>query len=161
MGDCEVIYKLKNGTVFRFKKTELDKLDEKAIEILKKTAKEKNISVKESLPFIKDVLRKHRAMKNTPSGYEVFEPQKNPSFSLYKKRLKASEVESFFVCSDGFAQCFTTLKIFSSCEELFKTDMTVKDICRKIQKVSFEDKELNKYPRFKITDDITVIKVIM
>ena len=159
LGDCEIIYKLKNGELYRFKKDALDKLDGVAISTLKEVAKEKNISIKKSVPFIKDLLRKHRLMKNTPNGYDIFEPLKEPSFNLYEKELFIKDVESFYVCTDGFSSSFTTFNVFSNLNELFKTNMTIKEIVEKIKEVAFLDKNYDKYPRFKLIDDITAIKV--
>lgn len=159
LGDCEVIYRLKSGEVGRVKREELDALDTAALERMKQVAREKGISIKESRTFITDILRSNRSMKNALGGYQVFEPLRDPSFTLYEKTYRSDEVDAFYVCSDGFSQCFTTLDIFPSCEALFQTEEPIESICKKIKSVSFSDPDFDRYPRFKIVDDITVIKV--
>ena len=158
LGDCEVICKLRSGEIFRFKRNDLDKLDGYALAEMVRISKEKGISVKESRAYITDILLRNREKKNKAGGYDVFEPMQEPTFSLFVKDIPIKDVESFYVCSDGFAQCFTTLDIFSSCRDLFKTTLNIRNICKKIRDVSFSDPEYNAFPRFKIVDDITVIK---
>lgn len=158
LGDCEVICKLRSGEIFRFKRNDLDKLDGYALAEMVRISKEKGISVKESRAYITDILIRNREKKNKVGGYDVFEPLNDPTFRLYVKDIPIKDVESFYICSDGFAQCFTTLKIFSSCFELFETNLNIRQISEKIREVSFADPEYNAFPRFKIVDDITVIK---
>ena len=161
LGDCEVILLMRDGECFRFKRTDLDRLDAMAIAELVKRAKERKASVLSSRPLIMDILKSNRAKKNSPGGYDVFEPLEEPTFTLFERDLPLRDVAGFYVCSDGFAQCFTTLGIFSSYRELFDTDMSVKDIIDKIKQVSYSDPECDRYPRFKVIDDITVIKAVL
>ena len=159
IGDCEVIYLLKDGSSFRFKRTDLDPFDAYATEQMVRLAQEKGISVKQSRAYINDILVSNRAKKNIPGGYQIFESMKTPNFTMQIKDIPLKDVSCFYVCSDGFAQCFTTLGIFSSYKDLFTTSLTIEEIYNKIREVSFSDPDFNAFPRFKIIDDITVIKV--
>ncbi|MBE5756500.1 MAG: hypothetical protein E7342_01745 [Clostridiales bacterium] len=157
LGDLDIIYKLKTGEVFNFKKYDLINLDKIALEELKNVAIKRGFSIKNSLPFITDTLKKHRALKNKKGGYDVFEPLEKPSFAVYTVELPLESVESFIICSDGFSSSLTTFNILSSYEEFFKTNPM--NVVNEIKKRAEEDKDFNLYPRFKKIDDITIVKV--
>lgn len=159
VGDCEINYKLKSGEIVRFKQSELSALDKKATDELIAVSREKNISVKSAMPYIKPTLVKHRNMMNTPNGYDVFAPQENPCFSVLTHTLPISKLESLYVFTDGFAQAFTTLDILPSYESLFAPSIAPDDVIEEIKRVCFEDKDFNRFPRFKLIDDVTVIKL--
>ena len=159
VGDCEIIYRRRDGAVSRFCQTELTALDSKAICEMVRYASENNISIREARPHIQDILIQHRAMKNTPSGYSVFAPSASPSFEVKSMEIPLSELESLYLCTDGFVPCFTELGIFRGAEELFTTSLSVKDICLQIQKMLRQDKDFNAFPRFKLFDDITAVRL--
>jgi len=158
VGDCEIAYKLKDGTMHRFKQTDLEKLDGKALAMMVEKAKEKGISVLSARKYINDTLRYHRSLMNTDGGYSVFAPMENPTFRPLTLWLDADQVDEILIYTDGFAQSFTTLNILPSFESLFDIS-SVKDVCDQIVKVSFEDKDCNRFPRFKTVDDITVVRI--
>ncbi len=158
VGDCEIIYRLRTGEVSRFYQTELPVLDNKAIEQMVCYAKEHHISVREARPHIQDILIRHRALMNTPNGYNVFAPSSAPKFEVKTLEIARAELHDLYLCTDGFLPCFTELGIFQHEGELFTTPMSVKDICLQIQSILRQDKDYNRYPRFKLFDDITAIR---
>ena len=159
VGDCEIIYRRRDGVVSRFRQTELSVLDNKAIEEMVRYAAKNNISVREARGHIQDMLIGHRALMNTPQGYSVFVPSPTADFEIKSKVLARSELESLYLCTDGFLPCFTELDIFKDVGELFTTSLSVKDICLQIQKILRQDKDFNRFPRFKLFDDITAIRL--
>ena len=157
VGDCDIFCKLKNGEVRSLKQTRLGVLDGIAVDAMKKIAQEKNISIKSARPLINDVLIKHRNMVNKPNGYFAFEPQQNPNFKPTILEIDKEEIDRIIICTDGYSQCFTTLEILKDYKSLFEEDLN--EVLNEIVKVSREDKDYNKYPRFKIIDDITYVSV--
>ena len=64
--------------------------------------------------------------------------------------------------TDGFAQAFDTLNIFSSLEMCLDSIHSKEDaqkVILEIKNRSYKDKDCNKYPRFKTIDDITFLMV--
>ena len=159
LGDCEVIYRLKDGTVSRFRQTELGELDERAISEMVRYAAQNNITVRAARPHIQDILIKNRARKNTSSGYSVFSPSTVPSFEVKAVQIPLSAIASVYICTDGFVPSFTELGILRDTRELFDTPLSVKDICLEIQKILRQDKDFERFPRFKLFDDITAIRL--
>ena len=159
LGDCEIVYKKKSGEIIRFKQTALSVLDKKAIDELVTIAKENDLTVAEAKPLIIPTLRKHRALMNTDGGYDVFAPMQTPNFTVLTDKIKLDELCSVYIMTDGFAQAFTTLNILPSYTNLFDDGVTIDGVIEQIKKVSFADETLSAYPRFKIIDDITAIKI--
>ena len=159
VGDCEIIYRHRGGEVLRFHQTEINDLDEKAIREMVRYATENKISVRAARPHIQDILIHHRSLRNTPGGYSIFAPSAEPCFEVKSMEIPLSELESLYLCTDGFLPCFTSLGIFGDERGLFTTSLSVKDICLQIQKILRQDKDFNTFPRFKLFDDITAIRV--
>lgn len=161
IGDCEAFINFKNGMSQRIIINDLIKLDEKAINELVKISKENNMSVKESRPLINDILIKHRLLMNKEGGYAVFTPSKNPQFKYSSQTYRKDEVKNIYLYSDGFADAFTTFKMYKSAEDLFCKNRNLSKIIKKMVNIANKDKKYNKYPRFKLIDDITVVKITL
>ncbi|MBE5737215.1 MAG: hypothetical protein E7348_02320 [Clostridiales bacterium] len=159
LGDCPILYQNKNGEVHTFTQTKLPKLDKIALNQMMDYAKANNISIKKARKYIDHTLKKHRALLNTPDGYWVFAPSEKPNFTVDTITIEKEQLKSIIVCSDGFAQCYNKLNIFENEKQLFESQLSVKDICLKVQRISKADKDYNLYPRFKLFDDTTVIKL--
>lgn len=159
LGDCSILYQYKNGNVGSFGQTKLPKLDEIALKQMIDYAKSNGVSIKKAREHINDTLKKHRALKNTPDGYWVFAPSSQPNFIVDKLVLQKDEIQSIIICSDGFAECYNLLNIFEDERQLFESDLSIKDICLKVQQVAKSDKDYNLYPRFKLFDDTTAIRL--
>lgn len=160
LGDCEITFRMNNGSIIRCYTDELTKLDSKAIDELIKIAKEKQIHIIDARPYIQDILIKHRELMNQEGGYNVFTIFPDSKFSAKVFKVKKEDVKEIYIYSDGFSQAFEYLKIYSSHEEMFKNSLDLDEEISKIVKYSFLDPYCDKYPRFKKIDDITVIKII-
>ena len=72
IGDCEVVIKKKDGKFKRIIQEQLIYFDNKALDLMIKTRKEKNITLKEAVKECNDILIKHRKLMNKPNGYPAF-----------------------------------------------------------------------------------------
>ncbi len=159
VGDCSILVQDKKNSVRTFKQNELCKLDKIALNQMIDISKNKNITIKQAREHINDVLIKHRLLKNMPNGYSIFCPSKNPNFVVDHYTLNKKDIKSIIICTDGFSQCYEKLNIFDNQKQLFSKKLSLKEICKKIKQVSKSDKDFNKYPRFKLFDDTTAIKL--
>ena len=159
LGDCPILYQDKNGEVHTFTQTKLPKLDKIALNQMIDYAKANNVSMKKARKHIDQTLKKHRSLMNMPDGYWVFAPSEKPNFTVDTITIEKEQLKSIIVCSDGFAQCYNKLNIFENEKQLFESQLSLKDICLKVQRISKADKDYNLYPRFKLFDDTTVIKL--
>lgn len=160
IGDCEIIIKTKDDRIIRLRKEELINLDDVAKNEMIKIAKSKNISIKESRLLIEDLLLKHRLKMNKEGGYDVFTPSKNPDFKYLNFSINNNDVKEIYVYTDGFADAYMTLGIFDSYQNMFKESLNIQEIVDEIVDKCKKDSNYNLYPRFKLIDDITIIKII-
>lgn len=159
IGDCEAIVVYNDGKITRFVQPELINLDSIAINKMIEIAKEKNISIKEARKYINDILIKHRKMMNKDNGYNVFAPYDTPKFKFLNASINKKDVKYVYLFSDGFASAFDCFKLYDSFEEMFKDEVDLRKIINRIVDVAKSDPDYNLYPRFKLIDDITAIKI--
>lgn len=159
IGDCEAFIAKKDGSTKRIIINDLIELDNKSISELIKISKEQKISVKNARSKIDNILIKHRLMMNKNDGYSIFTPSSNPNFEYSTHVFKKDEIKDIYLYSDGFADAFTTFKLYQSAEDLFSKNRNLAKVIEKIVKKANQDKEYNKYPRFKMIDDITIVKI--
>ena len=160
IGDCEIVIKYKDNTLKRLLIEDLPKLDNGAIQQMVNVAKEKNISVKEARKHINDILIENRKLMNKPNGYSIFTIDNNPDFKFSTYEEDVNKIKEIYVYSDGISQAFDELKIYDSWEELFKNDVRLSKLIKRIVKKAKSDVNYNKYPRFKLIDDISIIKIV-
>ena len=160
IGDCEVVVITNNGKIIRYVQPELIKLDSLAIKEMIDISKEKSISIKDARKYVNDMLIKHRKMMNKVEGYNVFAPYDNPNFNFLSASVEKN-VKYVYLFSDGFASAFDCFGIYNSFETMFKDEIDLKLIIDKIVNVAKSDPDYNLYPRFKLIDDITAIKIKM
>ena len=159
LGDCEVTAVTKDGKIIRFYDDKLEGLDKKAIDEMVSVAKEKNLRIEEARKFIQETLIRHRKLANKKDGYFVL--SLSPSVQINEKsyEIDAENVKTLYLYSDGFSQAFTNLKIYPDHREMFEKIEGLDAEIKKIVDVSFGDEKLDKYPRFKKIDDVTVVKI--
>lgn len=161
IGDCEASIVTKDNKVIRIVINDLLKLDDIAINELIEISKKENISIKEARPKISNTLVRHRLLMNKENGYSIFTPSANPNFKYSTTIFKKSDIKEMYLYSDGFSDAFTTFKLYSSPEAMFSKSININNVVKEIVKKSQEDKSYNKYPRFKLIDDITVVKIVL
>ena len=159
IGDCEAVIKLKSGKIIRLIQPQLPELDKIALEKIIELKNEKRFKMKDAIRECSDILLENRKLMNTPDGYSVYAPSLTGEFNFLKETFNLSEIEEIYLYTDGIAQAFDELKIYSNCEEMFSKSLDIKKEVDKIVKRANLDKECEKYPRFKVIDDITIIKM--
>lgn len=159
LGDCEATLVTLDNEVIRCYGSELGLLDNKAIIEMVEIAKCKQIHVKEARPYVADTLLKHRKMVNKPGGYSAFTLSDNPVINEKTFKFAKDKIKEIYLYSDGFASSFESLKIYENHQAMFKDSLDLDLEIQKIVQKSFSDKYCDAYPRFKVIDDITIVKI--
>ncbi len=159
IGDCEILLKYREGRIEKIQQEELLKLDKEALGKMLEIAKARKISPRKARAEIDGVLLENRKKANAKGGYSVFQPQKTPDLKFTVREIDEGEVEKIILCSDGFSQCYTTLKFIDGYKGLFEESADLDEIADEVNALSREDKDYEKYPRFKLVDDITYVCV--
>ncbi|MDY0276509.1 MAG: protein phosphatase 2C domain-containing protein [Acholeplasma sp.] len=158
LGDCRISYQKTDGKIVHLINDQrLVNLDNSVKKELKELMKKYSFS--EARNMINKQLIDNRNQANKENGYAVFMPSNYPMFySGAKKRIKRDEVENIKIYSDGYYSARDTFNLYKNQDDLFKEEPKV--VIEKIKDVAFSDKEIKKYPRFKIIDDISIIELV-
>lgn len=159
IGDCTALIKLSGHAGERvIHDDSVTKLDNSILDLLAEKHKTTGISVDELLPSVKDLLIANRKKMNRKDGYWIFDPTgeaiQNGTHLLFPKKA----VESIALMSDGF-YCITSInpdydsKNLTKALETTPADELIDYIFHEYE----NDAHLNKFPRFKLKDDASVV----
>lgn len=143
LGDTTIMVEYRNGEIEVFHDDRLTKLDHAAMQINDHQKRLKQI-------------RHNR--NQLGKLYNAFIPSNNLSFKDHTYRLDKNNVKKIRLCTDGFMSIFDTYNQYDSLSTFMASD--IKTIKKEIENISFKDKEMTLYPRFKIIDDISVIEIM-
>ena len=146
-----IIYKSKKIDVFYDEA--LTKLDQKVFDEAKKISESRNISFKQAINELDEMVKNNRLMKNSEEGYYIFGLNKLAIENINKKyNLDKSKISQILVMSDGFYGVFSDYK---PQELLDFVNKSSKDIVFNIKELYLNDENFEKYNRFKLVDDIS------
>ncbi len=159
LGDCGLIVSLESGEVIHLQPQQLTKLDQINIDRMAKLAKEKNIDVVNARPLINEYLVETRLTQNTKDGYYILsDSYESIDNGLYGK-IDFTNVTQIIALSDGFSQIFDTFGIMQVDKfvEIIESGYSLGELYNTLWNLQEKDKLCNKYPRFKVRDDATII----
>lgn len=160
LGDCPILIKLKNGKVDYLICDDILKLDEKSHHSVLDYKLKHNVPYLEARHSINHIFLENRLLKNTDRGYYIFSDDANAvDHALVNKYYNKVDIEKIIILSDGYSQVFDTVYIYTN-EELvdkINTEEDVKNIYNTLTKLQKEDKDCEKYNRFKLSDDASLI----
>ena len=160
MGDCSIIIK-NNNSLELLTTNEIRKLDGEKIEKMKEIDLKNNISVKESLKYIIDDLKAQRKLRNNINGYYVLDDKIEAiDYAMYKI-INKKDVDKIVLMSDGFSTYYECLKIVNNYKEFYEECMNndVEKLYQNLRTIEKNDQDLNKFPRYKVSDDASIIKI--
>ena len=148
------------STFIKFKDGKAKYISDKSIPLMDKEFAEKY--TKKGIYKIEDmfeVLRYNRSLLNKNGRRCIFSLYKRPHLKFKHYKCDIRKLNEVYLCSDGYYEAFETFKIFKTRRELFSSNNDLQDVSRKIINEANNDKQSKKYPRIKVIDDITAIKV--
>ncbi|UFS63083.1 hypothetical protein LOH54_02905 [Sulfurimonas sp. HSL-3221] len=152
LGDCKAYYSTKGDEYSIFNEPKICALDNLILTKMKIAP----ISDDE----IKSLLKKHRSLINTEDGYGALtidsEGIKKCSNFIDKTVLNPQQNDRILLSTDGFSAVVDTYGYFSI-GDLFGHSLV--DIVEAIRKIEEDDSMLQKFPRFKKSDDASAIRL--
>ena len=148
IGDSSAFIHYKNGKV-RY-------ISDKSIPLMDKKAFEKYGSLEKAIPQ----LQQNRLLQNKGGKKSCYSLYKKPNLKFKHEVFDIREIDELYLCSDGYYQAFDTFKLYKSRRELFSSKHDLQTVCRGIEKCVEEDPNRVKYPRLKVTDDISAVRVM-
>lgn len=159
MADCELMFKEIDGTIHRMSDHRVSVFDHLVLMEACRLSKERHTSVKDCLEDVFPMEIENRKLKNKANGYYALSDDVSICDKGITGRLSLDHIQSICLCSDGFAQYIDTMKIVDD-EAAFFHELETKSFSQMhdcLYAKQCEDADLTKYPRFKLTDDNTVI----
>ena len=148
IGDVDTFIRYKNGKV-RY-------ISDRSIPLMDKKAYEKYGSLENAIPQLKE----NRSILNKNGKKSSYSLYKKPHLKFKHEVFDIREISELYLCSDGYYQAFDTFKLYKSRRELFSNRNDLQDVCKQIEKAAQNDPQRIKYPRLKVTDDISAVRVI-
>ena len=102
------------------------------------------------LPEVRAALLANRKLMNTAEGYRVLASNMRPLRGRFVTRFDKSEVERVLVHSDGFDRAAEGL-------DLRDPGIDLEDLYQGLRASELADPELNRIPRFKLSDDASAL----
>ena len=104
-------------------------------------------------------LRYNRSLLNKGGKKATFSIYKKPNIKFKYELFDIRELDRIYLCSDGYYQAFDTFRLFKSRRALFSNNVDLQDVYKGIVEAANKDKEMELYPRLKIIDDISAVKI--
>lgn len=148
IGDSKAFLLFKDGKA-RF-------ISDQSFPLLDKKLFEEFGSLEKAIPE----LRKARASFNKGGHRCVYSLYKKPNLKFKHEVYDIRNINELYLCSDGYYLAFDTFKFYKSRRELFSSKHDLQDVYKKIESAVASDPKRIKYPRLKVTDDISAIRVV-
>lgn len=160
LGDCSIIYGNKDNQTL-VTKYDIRKLDEEKIEKMKEIAQEKGINVCETYEYILPDLIQQRLLRNKENGYYVLDIVENAVDHAEYINVPKENIDMILLMSDGFSSYYDCLNIEKDYKSFFLKNYvtSVEELYEELRHIEKDDYLLNKHPRFKETDDASIIKI--
>ena len=107
-----------------------------------------------------EILRKNRDLLNKNGKKSSYSPYKKPNIKFKHEIFDIRELSEIYLCSDGYYDAFTDLRLYKSRRDLFNKKVDLQDVYKGILKESKKKDTLDEHPRLKRIDDISAIRVV-
>ncbi len=159
LGDVPVIVTQKDNSLRFICDGALSARDDKVIEEMKQIHERTGCTVAQARRQVNDILLKNRLEMNQEGAYYCFEPTGAGIDFITHEDIPIEDIANIALMSDGFYAAVSCFKIISNKEELMRqlADGKANDILNSLKSLAYADNDLNRFPRFKIMDDASVI----
>ena len=155
---CDVhIFSIGDTSSFiRFKNNKARYISDRSIPLIDQKLAKQGVNLSNGV----DQLKATRNQLNRRGRKPTFGIYKHPHLKFKHELFDIRDLSEVFLCSDGYYEAFSTFKIYKTRRELFSTDIDLQEVYRQVVDLANQDKDLKKYPRIKLVDDISAIRVV-
>ncbi|MCF0116901.1 MAG: hypothetical protein HUJ61_02495, partial [Bacilli bacterium] len=159
IGSARATFLLNDGSLCTIKDEHLVKLNEIKIEAIHAEAFEQKASFKKILLSLYEKQKGHLSITENEDELPFFTSSSRPQFRFIHRSFDVSSIKSIYLYSDGLAQSYEYLKLYEDENAMFNSNVDLSNIASDVVKVWNKDKDLVNYPRLKIKDDISILKL--
>lgn len=164
LGDVVILVRFEDGTVkYISDGAHLNRTGKETLGKMTHLAEENGEHVSQQLDKIIGDLQETRRTRNTPEGYWVFDPTGIGAEKGKSGYFPTKDVESVIVMSDGISEAFLDHIMEPDCKhfvERLERDGLEK-VIKGFREIQENDPYFDKYPRFKMHDDMTIVRAYL
>jgi hypothetical protein len=157
LGDCRILWKSSvTGAVNSFGWSRVTELDASVVKEIQRLHSEGETSNDVVWRTIVPMIEANRRLRNAPGGYWIMDATGTGLEHLQFSRVKASEIESILLCTDGYYRLVDTYGKRND-RTLLDDSYTggVRRAIQEIRDIERADTQCVMYPRIKASDDAT------
>lgn len=160
IGNTEIAILGKDGSLKRMREPYFSNIDEKANQMMRDFKKDNKMN--DMMPYQVEIEKKVKqkyqdAIKDDMAF--IYAPLRQGKFIFKVSYFDPFEIKTIYMYTDGFADAYQVFKIYKDFGAMFKHNINVSKVIFKIIKNTYLDTFCSKYPRYKVVDDISVIKI--
>lgn len=159
VGDCLLLVRKKDGSVMELLDDTLCAMDANTLNLAMEIAKSKDILLCECRKEILPELRRVRMTMNTPEGYISLANDAQSVLKAKNGKIPTHEIQQICLLSDGFGQYFKLFSLTSDAASFMDRIASAqpRDLFDELLQAQKDDATLMNYPRFKLSDDSTIV----
>lgn len=159
IGDCSLLIRFRDGTVRELFDGNLGLLDENTLRVMQRISAEKGLPLSECRQEILPELRRVRSLMNTDGGYLSLSDKPDSVLHAPVGCFPSEDVRDLCLISDGFSQYYRSFQLCSGPEAFLEQArlQTPDALYRQLLDAQYADSELSLHPRFKLSDDATIV----
>lgn len=159
LGDLTTAVIYHDGRIDTVRGERLPELDGMVLDKMVSLSRENGKDVIEQKPFVLEDLRFNRNLRNKPEGYNIFDPSAEGAGKGIYRVFDACSVAKVLIVSDGISDAVGMYDIFDDFMQFVESVKADggRAAYERLRQIQAEDPGCNRYPRFKIGDDVSIV----
>lgn len=159
LGDLTMLLRFRDGRVEVLHDGTLTALDDKVLREMSRLARESGEHVAQQKPKVKKMLQEHRELRNREGGYVIFDPTGEGADRGISGSYPAEDIAAVALLSDGIADAVPGYGMepdYGAFMARLEADGPAAAVTA-LRRLQAADPDFDRYPRFKMGDDATVV----
>lgn len=159
VGDCCLLVRFKDGRVEELLDRTLCGFDQNTISLAVQMSKAEGIPLSQCRPKMLPELRRVRMTMNTPEGYISLADDPDSVLQAKTGRIPVSQIRDVCMVSDGFSEYYNMFLLAENLEVFMDAvERTApQELFDRLLEAQKQDASYEKCPRFKLSDDSTIL----
>lgn len=159
VGDCCLLVRYRDGRVEELLDRTLCALDQGSIDLAVRVSQEEGIPISQCRKKILPRLRSVRMTMNTPEGYISLADDAQSVLQAKTGKIPVSQIQDVCMVSDGFSEYYNMFGLVDSLTDFMNVaeQTEPEEMFRRLLAAQKADGEFTAHPRFKLSDDSTLV----
>ena len=159
VGDCCLLVRFHDGSVTELLDSTLVGFDKNTMRLAVEISQKEGIPISACRQKILPELRRVRMTMNTPEGYISLANNADTVLQAKTGKISLSQIRDVCMVSDGFSEYYNMFRLCETLEEFMNTVETVSPemLFDRLLSAQKEDGDFKAHPRFKLSDDSTIL----